>query len=47
MILIEKTATFLNWLRDLRDVRAIARIQVRVDRLALGTPGDGKPVATV
>ena len=44
MIVIEKTATFLNWLRDLRDVRAMARIQVRIDRLALGNPGDVKPV---
>ena len=44
MIVIEKTATFLNWLRDLRDIRAMARIQVRIDRLALGNPGDVKPV---
>jgi putative addiction module killer protein len=28
----------------LRDVRAIARIQVRIDRLSLGNPGDVRPV---
>jgi putative addiction module killer protein len=44
MIVVKKTDTFLLWLRGLRDVRAIARIQVRIDRLALGNPGDVKPV---
>jgi putative addiction module killer protein len=42
MLTIEKTDTFLNWLRGLRDVRAVARIQIRIDRLALGNPGDVK-----
>jgi putative addiction module killer protein len=40
MLTIEKTDIFLNWLRCLRDVRAIARIQIRIDRLALGNAGD-------
>jgi putative addiction module killer protein len=44
MIVVKKTDTFLLWLRGLRDVRAIARIQVRIDRLALGNLGDVKPV---
>ncbi len=44
MFIVEKTDTFLNWLRDLRDVRAVARIQVRIDRLALGNPGDVKAI---
>ncbi len=30
----------MNWLRSLRDVRAMARIQIRIDRLALGNAGD-------
>ncbi len=34
----------MNWLKRLRDLKAIARIQVRIDRLALGNPGDVKPV---
>jgi putative component of toxin-antitoxin plasmid stabilization module len=44
MLTIEKTDIFLNWLKSLRDIRAIARIQIRIDRLALGNAGDVKPV---
>jgi len=32
------------WLVKLGDLRARARIQARIDRLALGNPGDAKPV---
>ncbi len=39
-----KSATFDRWLANLRDVRARARIQVRLDRFAAGNPGDVKPV---
>lgn len=31
---------FWDWLRDLRDVQARARIRTRIDRLALGNMGD-------
>jgi putative addiction module killer protein len=31
-------------LRELRDARAVARIAVRIDRMALGNPGDVKAV---
>ncbi len=31
-------------MRALRDNRAIARIQIRIDRLSLGNPGDVRPV---
>jgi putative addiction module killer protein len=41
---IRKTDEFSNWLDGLRDLRARARIQVRIERLALGNPGDAQPV---
>ena len=44
MIEIRRTAVFLKWMRELRDVHARARIQIRVDRLSLGNPGDVMPV---
>ena len=44
MIEIRQTEVFANWFRGLRDRQARARIQVRIDRLQLGLPGDIKPV---
>jgi len=44
MARIEKTAIFAEWLRALKDARAVARIAVRIDRLAAGNPGDVRPV---
>jgi len=44
MIEVRQTETFAAWFQDLRDRRAKARIQVRIDRLSLGNPGDAKPV---
>lgn len=41
---VQKTTTFANWLDDLRDIRARARILARVERLAVGHAGDVKPV---
>jgi putative addiction module killer protein len=41
-----KSATFGRWLSGLKDSRARARIVVRLDRLALGNPGDVKPVGS-
>lgn len=38
-----RTAIFADWLAGLRDRQARARITVRIDRLALGNPGDVKP----
>ena len=43
MIEIRKTEVFARWLDDLRDLRARARIQARIERLATGNPGDVKP----
>ena len=44
MIEIRLTETFAEWLADLRDRRAAARIAERLGRLALGNPRDVKPV---
>lgn len=44
MIEIRKTETFVKWLDGLDDIRARARILVRIERLAQGNPGDVKPV---
>ena len=35
---------FDRWLKRLRDARAKAKVLVRIQRLALGNPGDVKPV---
>jgi putative addiction module killer protein len=43
---VRQTETFVRWLTDLRDRRARARIQARIDRVALGNPGDVKPVGS-
>jgi len=44
MVEIRKTKVFAQWLDDLNDLRARARVQVRIERLAAGLPGDVKPV---
>ena len=44
MIELRKTAVFASWLDGVRDIRARARIQARLDRLAEGNPGDVKPI---
>ena len=44
MIEIRKTEHFANWLDNLRDIQAKARVLVRVERLASGNVGDVKPV---
>ncbi len=44
MIEIRKTAVFAQWLDELRDIKARARVQIRIERLAAGNPGDVEPV---
>ena len=44
MIEIRKTVLFAQWLDDLRDLQARARVQARIERLAAGNPGDVEPV---
>jgi putative addiction module killer protein len=41
---IKRTDEFSKWLRDLRDIRARAKVLARLDRLSLGNPGDVAPV---
>ena len=44
MIEIRQTLEFLRWFDGLKDIKARARVQLRIDRLSLGNPGDVKPV---
>lgn len=44
MVELHETHEFSKWFDHLKDVQAQARIQVRIDRLCLGLPGDVKPV---
>ena len=44
MVEIRKTELFGKWIDGLKDVRARARILVRIERLAAGNPGDVRPV---
>lgn len=44
MVELLRTADFDKWLSRLKDGRAVARIADRLDRLAMGNPGDVKPV---
>jgi putative addiction module killer protein len=41
---IRKTEAFAKWLDTLNDIRARARVLVRIERLAIGNPGDVTPV---
>lgn len=40
MVEIRKTDVFVDWLDGLKDIRARARVLVRIERLAAGNPGD-------
>jgi len=44
MIEIRQTEIYAKWFARLKDIRAKARIDIRVRRLSLGNPGDVKPV---
>lgn len=41
---IRKTEIFAKWIDKLADVKARAKVQVRIERLAMGNPGDVAPV---
>ncbi|MFN3818887.1 type II toxin-antitoxin system RelE/ParE family toxin [Blastomonas sp.] len=44
MLQVRRTAQFIDWLVNLRDVAARARIAKRIDRVATGNFGDTKSV---
>jgi putative addiction module killer protein len=44
VIEVRQTEVFSTWLRKLRDLQVLARIQIRIRRLSLGNFGDAKPV---
>ena len=44
MIEVRKTEHFAKWIDNLHDIRGRARIQARIERLAMGNPGDVKTV---
>ena len=41
---IRKTDVYVSWIDQLRDQQGRARILARVERLAVGNPGDVRPV---
>jgi len=44
MIEVRQTRFFTDWFSDLRDVKAKAKIAVRIERMTEGNFGDVKPV---
>jgi putative addiction module killer protein len=44
MLEIRKTEVFARWMDGLRDLRARARVQVRIERLTAGNRGDARTV---
>lgn len=44
MVELRKTDVFVRWINGLADAQARARILVRIERLAMGNPGDVAPV---
>ena len=44
VIEIRKTEAFAKWLDALNDIRARARVLARIERLAIGDPGNVAPV---
>lgn len=44
MVEIIKSDTFDRWLRNLRDIRAQAKIEMRIRRASIGNFGDVKPI---
>ena len=44
MLEIRKTESYAQWIDNLRDLQARARVQVRIERLVAGNPGDVRAV---
>ena len=47
MLEVRKTDAFATWFNALRDREAKLRIQVRIDRLAFGNPGQHRVLAEI
>jgi putative addiction module killer protein len=41
---IRQTEHYIKWFKELRDIKAKTRIDIRIRRLSLGNAGDVKPV---
>ncbi len=44
MVEVIQSGTFKTWLMELRDRAAARRVAIRIERLAMGNPGDHKGV---
>ena len=44
MVSVRRTEEFARWLRGLRDLRAKACIQARIERVICGNPVDVRPI---
>ena len=44
MIEVRQTSTYSKWIAELRDRRAVNRIDIRIRRLSIGNSGDVKSV---
>lgn len=44
MFTIRRTSLFIDWLKKLKDRRAVARIAIRIDRFETGNPGHVRDV---
>lgn len=44
MVKIVRSTVFDRWLLRLKDRDAVVRVELRIHRLAIGNPGDVKPV---
>jgi putative addiction module killer protein len=44
MIEVRRTDAFIQWINNLSDSRAVAKILVRIERIAAGNFGDAAPV---
>lgn len=44
MFEVRTTDTFAKWIDGLKDLKARARVQARIERLITGNPGDVRPV---
>jgi putative addiction module killer protein len=41
---IRRSDVFIKWFRNLKDRRAVAKINTRIERLGEGNPGDVEPI---